>query len=330
MLIVRSAIQKVLPASMHSRWDTWSAIWLPEKTVLPTLVASFVPPFIGTSSNPVLLGTLCCAGMLGLNASFAACQKRNRQEWTLPHDAWKNACAKVEAKLQGIVHMPHIYRTSALCDLSFVLKDAELERLCHTKELSLSPTADIALYSRRVLALGEKMNDWTEGYTTGTISALLLKPHILDEIHANLNFDEHDIYQWVEASYLQRVHEDLKEPLPGTIDAISVLANENPATMAFYMHRYADYFDRKRKADEKVRIKWDATPSFQWFAKTQWPALVAMMQDLQVKCQSPESLQDEYFVLSPLDCYRQVMNGKNVERGPAIDGILFEMDAPGA
>ena len=125
MLIVRSAFAKILPKSMHSRWDTWASVWLPEP-VPHTMAATFGATLISSpiqAAIPGLYGALCCVGMLGLSTSVIAWNKRNQKEWTLPHEQWQTACAKVETKLRGIVHMPHLYRMGALCDLSFVLKD---------------------------------------------------------------------------------------------------------------------------------------------------------------------------------------------------------------
>lgn len=314
MLIVRSTVAKVLPASMHSRWDTWTAAWLNEATVLPTLVTGFVPPFLGTSSSPVLQGALCCAGMFGINASVKAWTKRNRKEWTFPHHQWKSACAKIEAKLKGIVHMPHMYRTGALCDLSYVLKDAELDRLGRAAKLAQS----LGIPSDKIVT-----TDWMQSYTTGNMSAMMLKPDVLGGLHMHLGFGQTDIDQWVEASYIQRIHSDLKDPLPGTVQALANLADANPATMGFYLQKHPAYTERKKIYDPSFVVKWDEDESSAWFQKTQWPKTVELMHQMQAQSSTPAN---PVPIPGAMDLYRQVMRGQEMQHAPAVDGALFDID----
>ena len=309
MLIVRSAFAKILPESMHSRWDTWASVWLPQPA-LPTLTASFAAPFLTNPNNPAVQGALFCAGLFGLNAAVVAWAKRGRKEWTLPQQEWKNACTKAEAKMRGIVHMPHMYRMGALCDLSFVLKDIEQERL-------------VAIVKQlQVLAL--KTDDtiptaWMEGYTNGNMSAMILTPDKLRDVHTALDFTELDIDQWVEASYIQRVHSDLNKPMPGTVDALAKLANDNPATMAFYLQKYPAYTGRTKIYDPSFIVQWDNDAPSAWFQRTHWPKTVELMHMLHAQKSTKE-------VPSAMELYRHVMRGKQAQTEPTVDGGLFEMD----
>ena len=303
MLIVRDTFAKILPKSMHSRWDTWSSVWLPQP-MLPTLTASFAATLISSpiqSTLPGVQGALCCAGIFGLNASIIAFSKRGRKEWTLPHEQWKTACAKVETKMRGIVHMPHMYRMGALCDLSLALKDAEMERL--------------ATAAKKLKALGfptEKVvtTGWTEGYNAGNTSVLMLKPEMLHEVHTRLGFTELDIDQWVEASYIQRIHADLNKPMLGTIEALAKMADDNPATMALYLQKHPAYTERKKIYDSSFVV--------------QWPKTVELMHELHAQI-STENVP----VPSAMDLYRHVMNAKTAHEPLGLDGRVFEMDNAG-
>lgn len=312
MLIVRSAFAKILPESMHSRWDTWASVWLPQPA-LPTLTASFAASFLTNPNNPAVQGALCCAGMFGLNAAVIAWARRGRKEWTLPHEQWKTACAKAEEKMRSIVHMPHMYRMGALCDLSYVLKDAEMERgAAVAKQLKT-----LGLPTESFMPLGVMM----ETYSNGKISAQMLKPQMLQHVHTRLGFTELDIDQWVEASYIQRVHSDLKNPMPGTVNALAQIANDNPAAMAFYLQKYPTYTARKKSSDNSFGVHWGNKASSAWFQKTQWPKKVEMLYDLYAQISA-----DEAPATSAMELYRQVMRGKQAQKETTFDGGLFEMD----
>lgn len=315
MLIVRNTFAKILPESMHSRWDTWSSVWLPQP-ILPTLTASFAATLISSpiqSTIPGVQGALCCAGIFGLNASIIAFSKRGRKEWTLPHEQWKTACAKVEEKMRGIVHMPHMYRMGALCDLSYVLKDAEMERLAAAaKQLKA-----LGLPTDKNITTG-----WMEGYRSGNMSAQMLNPEMLRDVHTWLGFTELDIDQWVEASYIQRVHSDLNKPMPGTVDALAKMANENPASMAFYLQKYPAYTERKKIYDSSFVVQWGNDASSAWFQKTHWPKTVELMHELHANMST-----EEVPVPSAMALYKQIMNAKNAQILLGVDGDVFDMDA---
>lgn len=311
MLIVRSAFAKILPESMHSRWDTWASVWLPQP-MLPTLAASFPAAFLTSPNNPAVQGALCCAGMFGLNAAVIAWTKRGRKEWTLPHAQWKTACAKVEDKMRGIVHMPHMYRMGALCDLSYVLKDADVERVVVVaKQLKA-----LGLPTENVMPTGLMMG----AYSNGNMSAQMLRPEMLQHVHTRLDFTELDIDQWVEASYIQRIHSDLMKPMPGTIDALAKMANDNPATMAFYLLKYPEYTERKKIYDSSFLVQWGNDASSAWFQKTLWPKKVELMHNLNAQTSTEKAP-----VPSAMELYRQVMRGKQAQTEPTFDGGLFEM-----
>ena len=127
MLIVQKALANGFPKHMHPRVDTWLKTWMPDPSYNTALAASAAPAFL--SNQPVMMAALYAAGVVSINASLLAWRLRGRKEWTLPHDGWKTAVANIEKKLAPLVHMPHIHRTSALCDLSMVLKDMEMSRL---------------------------------------------------------------------------------------------------------------------------------------------------------------------------------------------------------
>lgn len=313
MLIVRQTIAKVLPDSMHARWDSWTSAWLPN-AMLPTLAASIVPPLLGTSSNPVAQGVLCCAAMLGLNASVLAWAKRGRKEWTLPHQEWKDACVRVEEKLKSIVHMPHMHRTGALCDLSYILKSAEMDRLAVQANMSSA----LGLPNENVVT-----TDWMEGYTTGNMSAMMLKPDVLGGIHAHLGFTQTDIDQWVEASYIQRIHNDLNSPLPGTVASLAKMADGNPATMAYYLLKRPAYIERKKIYNPSFAVKWEDDDASAWFQQTQWPKAVELMHHLHAQTSTAAN---PVPIAGAMDLYRQVMQGREVAKEPSVDGQLFDME----
>ena len=315
MLIVRSTFAKILPESMHSRWDTWASVWLPSPA-LPTIVASVGATLITSAKAPGLQAALCCAGLLGVHASMIAWNKSNRKAWVLPQQEWKDACTKVEEKIRGIVHMPHLYRMGALCDLSSVLKDIEMERL-------------VAVV-KQLKGLGLQSDDivptaWMDGYTNGNMSAMMLTPEKLCDVHKALEFTKQDIEQWVEASYIQRIHSDLSNPMPGTVNALAKMANDNPAAMAFYLQKHPSYTDRKKIYDSSFAVQWSNDEASGLFKKTQWPQLVELMHDLHAQTSTGQTP-----VPCALDLYREVMAAKQAPALPGIDGNVFEMDMPGS
>lgn len=265
MLIVQKTLTNVFPQHMHTRVDTWLKTWFPDSTSNVIVTASAAAPAL-FSAHPVLQTTLTIAGIVGVNSALLAWRLRGRQEWTLPHDSWKTAVANVEKKLAPLVYMPHIHRTSALCDLSGVLKDMEMTRLAANARANKAAGRPLAT---------PPSPEWMDGYTTGTISALMLRPDVLDRVHQNLGFGQEAIEQWVEASYLQRIYQDIPNPLPGTRDALVQLSNKNPATMAFYFVRHPSPL----KGDG-----WYARPdqekATQWFSQTQWPSWVATTREM--------------------------------------------------
>lgn len=300
MLIVRSAFAKILPESMHSRWDTWSNVWLSDGLFSPIVLGTALTGtiFASSSSTSTLQRTLLCTSFVGFSVASVTWKCRRKKDWTLPHDAWKDACAKIEKKLQHIVYQPHLYRVRALCDLSSVLKDAELKRI--GTERQQVREEDMSEYDTKTY-----VGVWTNDYAVGNISVKLLAPDVLNEIHLHLGFNQNDLEQWVEASYLQRICEDLKSPLPGTTDSIVRLANDNPAILAFYLRS----------------VEWDETPASMWFSKTQWPSVVAVLQDVQEQIPTNKTKD----VPSAMELYKHVMRGKQAQTEPTFDGGLFEI-----
>ena len=322
MLLVQKALAKAFPKHMHPRVDTWLKTWMPDPSYNTSLAASAAAPAF-LSNQPLMLAALYAAGVVSINASLLAWRLRGRKEWTLPHDGWKTAVANVETKLAPLVHMPHIHRTSALCDLSMVLKDMEMSRL--------------AAVGRAKRAAGQTTTlvhtgDWLEGYTTGTISALMLRPDILDRVHQNLGFGQEAIEQWVEASYLQRIYQDINSALPGTRDALVQLSNKNPATMAFYFVRYPHYFevDPARQLSTQSQQS-QGEKATEWFGQTQWPSWVASMREMHAlldptpatdaKARSHAPPGPSPWELYQLATQRHVIQNDN---GLPLDGSIFE------
>lgn len=315
MLLAPQQFAKLLPASMHARWDTWSKAWLPTQ-ILPGIFMGAVLPTMNNSAHPLAHGALYVAAIAGFNASAISWHLRGRKEWTLPHDAWKTACENIEKKLSPTLHMPYRYRISAMCSLSQVLKSAELQRLemlakdaAANPNLRYKPPATVA--------------DWSDSYQAGTISAMLLKPEMLDTIHTNLGFTQLDIERWLEASYLHTIHEELIRPLPGTLDTIAQMANDNPATMAYYLLRHNRGVAQKLRLpdDEKHDGFWDDSPALPWFEKTTWAQYVENAQTIynQLNDAGPTSL-------LAMDLYRQVAY-VHVDAAP-IDNNVFEDATP--
>lgn len=301
---------------MHSRWETWSKVWFPNGLISPVIVGAALTGQVLTSSasHPILQSTLFCASLLGVSASSVAWAKRGRKEWTLPHDSWKDACAKVEQKLQRIVHQPHLYRVSALSDLSSVLKDAELERIGTARQKVRKE--DMSEHDANTY-----VGVWKNDYTVGNIAAALLTPDVLNKVHLHFGFNQSDVEQWVEASYLHRIYQDLKSPLSGTIASLVHLANDNPATMAFHLQSYPTYIDQKNMFNNNCPVKWADASASTWLSKTQWPSVVTLLYDMQENTPKHKT----GGTLSAMELYRQVMRGKQAQTEPTFDGGLFEM-----
>lgn len=315
MLIAPKIFEKLLPTSMHSRWDTWSKTWLPLQ-ILPGMTMGFVLPTMNNSAHPLALGALYAAGIAGFNASAMVWHLRNRKEWNLPHEAWKNACEKIENKLRPSLNMPHRYRMSALCNLSQVLKSAEIQRL-----QVLSAETAVPKVRHRAQAI---TTDWSDSYRAGTIAAMLLKPEMLDTLHTNLGFTQTDIERWVEASYLHTIHEELLRPLPGTLDTIAALANDNPATMAFYLFKHNRGVAKLRQygaGDEEQPEFWDESPNLAWFEKTVWAPYVQNAQNIYNQLNA-----DEHTELLAMDLYKQIAHHQpNME---PVDSNVFDAEGP--
>ncbi len=322
MLIFQKALANAFPKHLHPRVDTWLKTWMPDPSYSTALAASAASPAF-LSNQPVMMAALYAAGVVSINASLLAWRLRGRKEWTLPHDGWKTAVANVETKLAPLVHMPHIHRTSALCDLSMVLKDMEMTRM----------VAD----ARSNKAAGRPLADppstkWMDGYTTGTISALMLHPDVLDRVHRNLGFGQKCIEQWVEASYLQRIYQDINSALPGTRDALVQLSNENPATMAFYFVRYPHYFevDPTRQLSTQSQQS-QGERATEWFGQTQWPSWVASTREMHAlldptpatdaKARSHVPPGPSPWELYQLATQRHVIQNDN---GLPLDGSIFD------
>ncbi len=317
MLLVQNALAKAFPERMHPRVDTWLKTWVSNSTPASLI---FVTAPAAASNQPLLYATLSMAGVLGINAALLARQMRHRKEWSLPHNAWQAAVHKVEAKLSKFTHRPHIHRISALCDLSSVLKDMEMSRLAANARANKAAGRPLA---------DPPHPDWMGSYTNGTISAALLLPDVLDRVHQHLGFGQDAIEQWVEASYLQRIYQDIPNPLPGTRDALVQLSNENPATMAFYFVRYPHIFEND-EGTWTVR-QTESEKATQWFSQTEWPSWVASTRQIHALLdpvpadKNPKNAQPPG--PSPWEMYllASQKHAPTSSSEPPMDSALFEM-----
>lgn len=307
MLNISQCIEKIVPMKWHGHVQTWTKVWLAPNT-LPLLGTCIAVPLLGQGTSAMRLMATTGA-IVAANAGIVQWYSKQRQEWTLPHDAWKEACLNVEEKLSNKIHRPYMQRMSALCTLSTAL----------SKIQKMPPGASKS---------SPQFKDWSSGAGARRISVMLLTPEDLDGVHRQLELDKQRIEQWVEAAYIYTTFKEIDTPLNGTIQALIGTINANPACLALQLIMHPGFNEKKRIAFHEDDAQGNTILKFEdatemepnhWFAKTHWPQWLTSVQEL-------SQMVDNKKTHSPMDLYRQLTMNQESLAMAQLPSDVFEAD----